>query len=80
MQQVSSSAFDLLTFLVGLSSSNPDCAPNPNSAPTYLGQKTLINTQQYFDKVSSNEAPQTLREKLLKAVLQTYSPLVQQQH
>jgi hypothetical protein len=74
MQQVSNSAFDLLTFLVGLSPFNPDCAPNPNSAPTHLGQKSIINMQHYFDKVSSNEAPKTVREKLVMAVLQTYSP------
>lgn len=46
-----------------------DSGPNPNSAPTLHGQKQQINTQAYFDKISQNESPLSVRENLVRAVL-----------
>ena len=67
-------AFELLTDLVNSSRNTktaqgqPGKASNPNSPP----QQT-VDTSRYFDAESINASPLTLREKLVRSVLHTYS-------
>lgn len=81
LQQVSNSAFDLLTFLVGQTPFCHEPVPTPTSSiASAQGLQKQLNTAVYFDKISAKEAPMTVREKLVWAVLQTYSPLVPHQN
>ena len=84
--QLSNASFDLITTLTSLTPFNPDYSHlylglgsnNPNS-PGNTSQR-IVDTSTFLDRESMNAAPLTLREKLIRSILHTYSPNVPQQH
>ena len=69
-------SFELLQALVEMTPiSLPSEFNNPNSRPIQT-----VDTSLYFSAESSNASPLTLREKLVRSVLHTYSADVPQQH
>lgn len=86
--QLSNASFDLLAILISLTPFNAEYSHlyignnNPNSPPGYpnTSSSQFIDTSIFLDRESMNAAPLTLREKLIRSILHTYSPNVPQQH
>jgi hypothetical protein len=83
--QLSGKAFEVLTALTcqkfDCDFAAEDVFNNPNSPP--LGNRSECswpNVGRMLDAVSKTTPPITVREKVIRAVLHTYSPNVPQQH
>ena len=80
--QLATKAFEVL---IALTSQKFDCEGeafnNPNSPPVRAAVlNTWPNVSRMLDAVSKTTPPITVREKVIRAVLHTYSPNVPQQH
>ena len=81
--QLSNASFDLLTVLTSLTPFNHEFSHlyaannNPNCPPGTTYQQ-FVDTSSFLDRESMNAAPLTLREKLIRSILHTYSPNVPQ--
>ena len=83
--QLSNASFDLITTLTSFTPFNPEynhlyvSNNNPNCPPGNTSQP-FVDTSTFLGRESMNAAPLTLREKLIRSILHTYSPNVPQQH
>lgn len=77
--QLSNNSFQLIQYLASLSPFNHEYNQMLSNNPNSPGARR-VDTSPLLDRESMNAAPLTVREKLVRSILQTYSPKIPQQH